>query len=190
MRAYSVRIRDENGFANKAITQHVVADRQGGQMNIMSILSGPHLRINTSPHSRSHWTVIYFQKVPNPHSSGIILCSGLFFAWMSSLGDMWSRFPLLHSHICGNTGNKSICITKQQSMALCQGHFRRFQIFFSFRGPPYTTNCVLTYLWHTPVVNADKFDNFLYDNHKSVLVTTVLTTRWQPCVLCVLTSQR
>ncbi len=35
------------------------------------------------------------------------------------------------------------------------------------------------------VVNADNLHNFLDDNHKSVLVTTVLTTRWQPCVLCV-----
>ncbi len=34
------------------------------------------------------------------------------------------------------------------------------------------------------VVNADNFDNFLGDNHKVVLLTTILTTRWQPCILC------
>ncbi len=37
---------------------------------------------------------------------------------------------------------------------------------------------------HFLVVRTDNFDNFLVDNHKVVLVTTVLTTRWQPCFLC------
>ena len=35
------------------------------------------------------------------------------------------------------------------------------------------------------VVNADNFNNFLDDNHKAVLLTPILTTSWQPCVLCV-----
>ena len=35
----------ENGFVNKAIIQQTRADREGGQMNIMSIFSGSHLRL-------------------------------------------------------------------------------------------------------------------------------------------------
>lgn len=35
----------ENGFVNKATTQQTRADREGGQMNIMSIFSGSHLRL-------------------------------------------------------------------------------------------------------------------------------------------------
>ena len=51
-------------------------------------------------------------------------------------------------------------------------------------GYTFTRKLYLGILWPLPN-NADNFDNFLDDNLKAVLVTTVLTTIQQPWALCV-----
>ncbi len=131
------------------------------------------------------------------YHEALLSCSKVRLASAKHTNQVCSQWLL--SHIIGSKASRPFttvsCCQRQLLLHTKPKFFRvTFKAFTIVRPVP-LPQALVSWFWSSLfpgnnflVVNADNLNKFLDDNHKAVLVTTVLTTCWQPFFLCVVVS--